>query len=217
MPKTSSVDAATAAITDLLTVIRNPAPASPFAGIETEKLSALDTLTTIFQTPDEPYHEQSTDEPAPITVQSVPATLPRVGTPPETDTNTPYLDMTRDPVQWCRKQAAKQKTKTIQTPVIANSSKLLRSGVPKCDARNKQCNPLVNPVLTHHSTTTINNTDHYATHLPPLTTQQPTQHAQADNIHPTKPITNAILHLIMGAPQPFLEIINDPATQKKYD
>ena len=38
MPKQSSVDAATAAITDLLTAIRNPTPSSPFASIDTEKL-----------------------------------------------------------------------------------------------------------------------------------------------------------------------------------
>ena len=83
MPKTFSVDAATAALTDLLTAIRNPTPASPIAGIDTEKISALETLTTIFQTPDEPKNDQSTDEPVPIPVCTVPAKIPRVGTYPE--------------------------------------------------------------------------------------------------------------------------------------
>ena len=81
MLKASSIEAATVAITDLITAIRNTAPASPFAGIDTEKLSALETLTTIFQTPDKPNHDQSTDKPVPIPVQPVPAKLPRVGTP----------------------------------------------------------------------------------------------------------------------------------------
>ena len=72
MPKTLSVDAETAALNDLLIAIQNPAPMSPFAIIDNEKLLALETLTTIFQTPEEPNHDQSTDEPVPIPVRPAP-------------------------------------------------------------------------------------------------------------------------------------------------
>ena len=113
MPKTCSDDAATTAITNLLTAIRNPAPASPISGIDTKKLSALEALTTIFQTPDEPNHDQSTDKTFPILVRPVSDKLPRVGTPPETDANTPQSDMTRDPGQRRRQRAAKQKIRTF--------------------------------------------------------------------------------------------------------
>ena len=90
MPKTFSVDAATAYLNELITAILNPAPASPFSAIDTKKLPALETITTIFQTPDKPNHEKSTDKPVPIPVRPVRAKLPRVATPPETDANTPY-------------------------------------------------------------------------------------------------------------------------------
>ena len=215
MPKPLSVDAATADLTNLLTAIRNPAPAIPLAGIDTEKLSALENLTTVFQTTYEPNHDQYTDEPFPIPVRPVPAKIMRVVTPPEKDLGTPYSDMTRDPGQRRRQQAAKQKIRNFQTPEIATNPILLRSGVTKRAALTKQFNQLVNHVLSPLSPTIIGNTDHYT--VPPLNTQQPTPYAPADIMHVSIPIANAVLHPVTGSAQTFRELINYTATQKKWN
>jgi hypothetical protein len=49
LPLTSAADDATAAARDLVDALRNPAPKTPFAGIDPEKLNALNKLATIFR------------------------------------------------------------------------------------------------------------------------------------------------------------------------
>lgn len=73
MPKTSSIDAASAAATDLINALRNPTPASPLAGIDPTKLSALRELAVIFQSSTTPSLPPPT---ATATTPNVPPTPP---------------------------------------------------------------------------------------------------------------------------------------------
>ena len=122
--------------------------------------------------------------------------------------------MTREPGQQHRQQTEKQKIGTFQTPEIATSSRLLRSGLPKLVACTKNATYLLTIVMSLPCTTTIGSTDHYTAHLPPLATQQPTPHAPSDNIYVAIPVVNAVLPPVTGAAQTFHELINGTTTQK---
>ena len=100
MPKNASNDAATVALTNFIAAVRNPAPTSLFSGIDTEKLSVLQTLATIFYTKSDdetPELPKSPSKPALPAPNPYPARPPRVETPKEPGTATTYSEMTRDP------------------------------------------------------------------------------------------------------------------------
>ena len=115
MPKTASIDAVLAAARELIDALRNPAPATPFAGIDDTKLAALHKLATIFQPPanDVPPTETAPTEP-------IPAPPPRVeggkSIPPMT-----YAEATMNPGQRRRQQQAKERN---VPPIVEPLNKL---------------------------------------------------------------------------------------------
>jgi hypothetical protein len=144
MPKTSSIDAARAAATDLIAALQTPASASPMAGIDSTSLTVLRDLATIF-------HSSVANKPAPtaappaaaprvqllprveptptpsVPIQPVP-TLPRVQ---PTDT---YADRTRNPNQH-RKQQARTLREIACKPPAESASAIQH----RHDTRFQQC------------------------------------------------------------------------------
>ena len=114
MPKTASIDAILAAARELSSALQNPAPATPFAGIDDIKLAALQKLAKIFQPPT--ANEEPPTEVAPEAV--IPVQLPRVGVRKMT-----YLEATMNPGQRRRQQAKERNippnVEPVNTPPIA--------------------------------------------------------------------------------------------------
>ena len=153
--KTASNDVATTNLTDFIAAVRNPANAITFSGIDTEKLSALQTLATIFSTKSEDKTPELPKSPAKTYLPPAnpdPARPTRVETPKETRTATTYSEMTRNPGQRsCQTETYKKHPSTVkklQTPAVATHTQWMKIGTPKCAAQSNKGNRSSNYAVT---------------------------------------------------------------------
>jgi hypothetical protein len=119
LPKTSSIDAAIAAASDLTEALLQPSPASPLCGIDTTSMAALRELASYFNKATKPTPVDATIVPPSSKPDSEP--VPRVELPADT-----YASRTQNPGVRRRNAARLLKTATptpsqspVTTPPIA--------------------------------------------------------------------------------------------------
>ena len=196
MPKTASNEAATAALTDLIVAVHNLAPAGTFSGIDTEKLSVLQTLATIFSTKSEDKTPELPKFPAKTYLPPAnpdPARPTSVETPKEPRTATTYSEMTRNPGQRsCQTEKYKKHPSTVkklQTPAVATHTQWMKIGTPKCAAQSNKGNRSSNYAVTSDLPPPLWSNDHANSLNRP----------RAPKIEERLPIANAVLHPVIGA------------------
>jgi hypothetical protein len=198
MPKTASIDAVLAAARELTEALRNPAPATPFAGIDDTKLAALHKLAAIFQPPttnNEPSNEGAQKE-------AIPAPPPRVDGGINVRKMT-YAEATMNPGQRRQQQTKASNVPPNVEPVNTppKVSVPMPSNVPP-NVEPVNTPPQV-PVQRPMQEQPIRRSDRI---------QQRRENATANAavIHTVQPVLNAVLDPITGESLTYRQLIRGP-------
>lgn len=240
LPKTASIDAATAAANDLIEALRNPAPADPFAGLNTEKLAALGDLADIFKTslptsdtPNDARSKTSGDITAraprvltstnntratpakPSTTSAPPTAAPPIhpGLPPRT-----YTSMTRNPGQ--RRRAARRTPTApprLQPSTAPNNLTNNSAPLPRVDYTSSTAPPVTAPTTTpHHHQHGTRSKTRRAPDPTANATVAPTPRKPPPPSPCVAPVANAVIDPITGKATEYRQLIRQPETKKRW-